>query len=331
MEEEKRMIENYEVKHAIHLAGGEVVLAEDTAAAQPFLVCDCAWDNPFSVDVYTNIAVGTDYLDAMKEFVSRVNQRVAQIEQERAQRGISAVPLTGEDCIPGSQHGDYTDRLIVIRPERLAPAARTADHQLLLATGGNGCSPDALGTAVFCQNLFTGESMRWERYHVAGVIQPDRIPQWAKDKLAALRGQEETKSVMPEGAFAYGGYHFVPYRKFNKAEQESSLYAFAYSGQLSSDRELGMSTYKEWSKVTYSHEAFYEAATDKDCDIFRCVENGKLYIPCENELFTYTEPQQRKKVSRKQSLLGTLEAAKKTAAQEHSSSKKEAKHREPER
>ncbi|MDD3227963.1 MAG: hypothetical protein PHE09_02000 [Oscillospiraceae bacterium] len=196
MEEEKRMIENYEVKHAIHLAGGEVVLAEDAAAAQPFLVCDCAWDNPFSVDVYTNIAVGTDYLDAMKEFVSRINWRIAQIEQERTQRGISAVPLTGEDCIPNSQHGNYTDQLIVIRPERLAPAARTADHQLLLATGGNGCSPDALGTAVFCQNLFTGESMRWERYHVAGIIRPDRTPQWAKEKLVALRKNEKKPSLL---------------------------------------------------------------------------------------------------------------------------------------
>lgn len=330
MDEEKRMIQNYEVKHAIHLAGGEVVLAEDSSAAEPFMVCDCSWDNPFSVDVYTNIMVGTDYLDAMKEFLERVIRRVEQIEQERSLRGISPVPLTCEDCITGSQHGNYTNQLIVIRPERLAPAARTADHQLLLATSGNGCSPDALGTAVFCQNLFTGESMRWERYHIVGIIRPDRMPEWAAEKLAALKKIEEKESALPDGTFAFGGYHFTPYRKFDKSEQESSLYAFVHSGQLTSDRELGMSIYDRWKKVDYSHKAFYEASTDKTCDIFRCVETGKLYVPCENELFIYTEPPQQKKAAEKPSLLGKLEAAKKTAVQ-NNSSPKEPKHREPER
>lgn len=330
MEEEKRMIETYEVKNAIHLAGGEVVLAEDSSAAELFMVCDCSWDNPFSVDVYTNIAVSGDYLEVMKEFLERVARRVEQIEQERSTRGISNVPLTADDCIPGSQHENYTYQLIVIRPEKIAPAARTADHQLLLATGGNGCSPDALGTAVFCQNLFTGESMRWERHQVAGIIRPDRMPEWAVEKRQALKAAEERETSLPNGAFAYSGYHFTPYRKFNKSEQESSLYAFVHSGQLTSDRELGMSTYDQWKKVDYSHKAFYEASTDKTCDIFRCVENGNLYVPCENELFIYKEPPQRNKAAEKPSLLGKLEAAKKSAAQDKSLIK-EPKHREPER
>lgn len=328
MEDEKRMIETYEVKQAIHLAGGEVVLAEDASAAEPFLVCDCSWDNPFSVDVYTNIAVGADYLEAMKEFLERVARRVEQIEQERSLRSISPVSLTAEDCIPKSQHGNYTNQLIVIRPERLAPAARTADHQLLLATGGNGCSPDALGTAVFCQNLFTGESMRWERHHVAGIIRPDRIPEWAAEKLTALKKATEKETSFPSGTFSYGGYHFTPYRNFNKWEQESSLYTL--SRYLSSDREMGMSTYDRWSKVDYSHKAFYEAAGNKTCDIFRCVENGKLYIPSENELSIYTEPQQQKKNAEKPSLLGKLETAKKTVEQ-GSPPPKEIKYRESER
>lgn len=34
MADEKRMIETYEVKHALHLSGGEVVLAEDASAAR---------------------------------------------------------------------------------------------------------------------------------------------------------------------------------------------------------------------------------------------------------------------------------------------------------
>jgi len=196
MADEKRMIENYEVKHAIHLSGGEVVLAEDASAAEPFMVCDCSWDNPFSVDVYSNIAVSADYLEVMKEFLNRTAKRVELIEKERALRGVSNIPLTADDCISGSRGWNYENRLIVIAPGKLTPAARTADHQLLLATGGNGCDPDARGTAVFCTNLFTGKATRWERYHIAGVIRPDRMPEWAAEKLSALQKAEGKQSVL---------------------------------------------------------------------------------------------------------------------------------------
>lgn len=242
MEDEKRMIETYEVKQAIHLAGGEVVLAEDASAAEPFLVCDCSWDNPFGVDVYTNVMVSSDYLEVMKEYLERAARRVEQIEQERALHGVSSAPLTADDCISGSRGWNYKNQLIVIKPEQLTPAARTADHQLLFATGGNGCDAGALGTAVFCKNLFTGEEARWERYHVAGIIRPDRMPEWASEKLSALKKTEEKETALPDG----------------------------------------------------------------------------------------TLPPQRKKATEKPSLLGKLEAAKKTAEQ-GSPSPKETKHREPER
>jgi len=196
MADEKRMIENYEIKQAIHLAGGEVVLAEDASAAEPFMVCDCSWDNPFSVEVYSNIAVSADYLEAIKEFLNRAAQRVELIEQERSKRGISHIPLTADDCIPGSRGWNYQNQLIVIQPEKITPSARTADHQLLLATGGNGCDPGARGTAVFCTNLFTGKGTRWERYHVAGVIRPDRLPEWAAQKLEVLQKPKEKQSLL---------------------------------------------------------------------------------------------------------------------------------------
>lgn len=196
MTDEKRMIENYEVKQAIHLAGGEVVLAEDASAAEPFMVCDCSWDNPFSVEVYTNIMVSADYLEVMKEFLDRAARRIELIEQERSKRGVSHIPLTTDDCIPGSRGWNYENRLIVIQPEKITPSARTADHQLLIDTGGNGCDPDARGNAVFCTNLFTGKATRWERYHVAGVIRPDRMPEWAVQKLAALQKPKEKQSLL---------------------------------------------------------------------------------------------------------------------------------------
>lgn len=98
---------------------------------------------------------------------------------------------------------------------------------------------------------------------------------------------------MTDKTFEYGGYHFTPERQLTR--KESSLSSISKHQWI--DTELGFCKkgYVYDSKVDYSYESFYAAATEKEFDLFRCVENGKLYIPCENDLQEYVEqPVQRK-------------------------------------
>ena len=44
-------------------------------------------------------------------------------------------------------------------------------------------------------------------------------------------------------------------------------------------------TYQDRQKAPYDYKDFYTFSTDKECDIFRCEENGLLYVPGKNELF----------------------------------------------
>ena len=92
---------------------------------------------------------------------------------------------------------------------------------------------------------------------------------------------------MTEKVFEYGGYHFVPERELT--EEERGLTSIVSHQRL--DTQLGFckKNYTYPSKFDYSHNGFYNAATDKKCDLFRCEENGKLYIPCENDLQEYFE------------------------------------------
>ena len=61
-----------------------------------------------------------------------------------------------------------------------------------------------------------------------------------------------------------------------------------FSKHIKTDRELGMCDYDvEWKKYNYNWEKFYEASGDSQLDLFRCVENGKVYVPCEHELFEF--------------------------------------------
>lgn len=92
--------------------------------------------------------------------------------------------------------------------------------------------------------------------------------------------------------FAYGGYHFTPYRQFSKNEGDF----FVLSPRLEIDKSMGLSAYPERQKFPYVYEDFYAASTDKQCDIFRCEENGRIYVPGARELFIYHEPRQRQSV-----------------------------------
>jgi len=194
--DKKREIQGYEVTHAVELAGGEVIFAENKDVEQRYLVCDNSWDNPLGIDLYKNGIVSADFVEMMREFTQRLTARVESIEAERSQRGIPFETLTAADCYPKGMDTDLEDCVVVIKPEKLAPEYQTIDHQLALCTGGFGSKPDLSGSAVYCTNLYDGKSTRWNRSDIAGTVSPDRLPDWAREKLAALQNPAEMESVI---------------------------------------------------------------------------------------------------------------------------------------
>ena len=89
---------------------------------------------------------------------------------------------------------------------------------------------------------------------------------------------------MENKTFEYLGLQFMPIKKLGKNMDFMTISRF-----LKSDFDLGMSTYDWWkNKKDYNYNDFYKASGDSECDIFKCIENGKNYIPCGNELFQYT-------------------------------------------
>ncbi len=101
------------------------------------------------------------------------------------------------------------------------------------------------------------------------------------------QAQAHIPSALPSeespGQFAFGGYHFVPIGNFKESYDLEEV----MRSQIRSDPELGISKY-DWGTAEYSHAAFYEASGNSTADIFLCVENGRCYLPGENELFHYT-------------------------------------------
>ena len=209
---EKRSIEGYEEKSSLQIAGRIVILAEKPGAEEPYMVANCRWDNPFNMKEYYNAVVTADYFGAIGEFIKRQSAFLEQLENEHSESGLPFHTLTAADCLPHAMDGNITGKVIVIKPEILSPEYRTENHQLKLCTGGNGTRPEARGSAVFCTDLYSGQSSRFERWDVAGVIDPEKMPEWAKDSLSARMNQKANIRISDVHKRVFG--HFVLPRSY---------------------------------------------------------------------------------------------------------------------
>jgi len=94
---------------------------------------------------------------------------------------------------------------------------------------------------------------------------------------------------MKNRKFNYQGLVFEPIRKMTKAQNRWTLKQ--WGGHLASDIEHRTSLSRYGG--TYTMKGFYAvclaACGDDSADFFRCIDNGKTYIPGENELFIYNE------------------------------------------
>lgn len=87
---------------------------------------------------------------------------------------------------------------------------------------------------------------------------------------------------MDHTPFEYGGLHFIPEQWFESQDRYHRRIPLSRTGK---DADANLFP----GEFAYSHGGFYEAATAKDCDIFRCVEDGRLYVPCGDGLRHYDE------------------------------------------
>ena len=116
-----------------------------------------------------------------------------EIESKKIQDIAEALqPLLGEkQCYKNSNNKDYTNQLLILKPSMLAPWAKEPENQLWIAENGFGVSPNSSGRAVYATCLYDGEEARWNRGDFIGIVNPDRLPEWAADKLSEIQHEDE--------------------------------------------------------------------------------------------------------------------------------------------
>lgn len=190
-DQEKRMAENYEITQAVRIGGKEVVFGIDENCAEPYF-CAFYTTNEFFYQ-YDNCMVGDNYAEMMKLFGERIQQQADKVLTEQEQAAVPLTPLNADDCFPNSYSECIEGKIVAVKTSVLAPEYRTANHQLVYVTGGNGAQAYARGNACFCINLYSGRHTRWERYDIQGEVKPEKLPEWAKERLSTIQQQEQAK------------------------------------------------------------------------------------------------------------------------------------------
>jgi len=187
---EKRMAGDYEIIQSMLVGDKEVILGEDRTheSGKKYICSFCQHSDLFSV--HQDIIASDDYLEIVKIFGERIAEQAekARLERSAAQKqGISNAPISAADCIPISPADDLDGKIIVIKAEVLRREYQSAIHQLKLCTGGFGSQPNSRGTAVFCTDLYSGREGRFERWDVLGTMEPEMLPDWAKQRLSDIQ------------------------------------------------------------------------------------------------------------------------------------------------
>jgi len=193
------MVDTYEVKHAIHVGNKEILFGVDEKKIDcPYMVCNCTWDNPLGIEPYFSAVGSADYLEMMTEFTSRVTTQLEAVKGERNKITVPLKPFTSEHCILNDNNQNLENKVAIISPECLRPEYRTADRQLVLITGGFGAHANSRGRAVYTTNLYTGKESRWNREDILGIVKPECMPHWAKERLKQIQAQRQIKQKKQE-------------------------------------------------------------------------------------------------------------------------------------
>ena len=193
MSDEKRKIGEYTVLSAVNVGEKEIILAsnEQSTDGEKYL-CGFVERNDL-FELCSECMVSDDYIEIVHLFGSRVANEAELFRKQVEKLDIPVAVITEADCIPDHYTKDINGKIIAIDPKVLKPEFRRADRQLYLVTGGFSASANSRGSAVFCTNLHTGESTRYERMDIMGDVKPDCMPDWAKEKAQELSRSKRHK------------------------------------------------------------------------------------------------------------------------------------------
>lgn len=186
MQNDKRMVGTYEVINSIHIGDKEIALGENMNDPHGlfYMVCDIKGNEVF--EHYYNILCSDNFIEIAKLYGERVNEQITKTATELEQENVPRLIVTEDMCKKDIFSENLEGKLLVIKAEMLRSEYRTATHQIMRCTGGNGARPDGIGVSVFGDLLFSGKHMKYGRMDILGELKPEHYPEWINSKIKEL-------------------------------------------------------------------------------------------------------------------------------------------------
>ena len=163
---------SYQIIYDIEVDENHYIYAEDTSQSKPYFVGN--YYNDELTDVYENGLVTNDYIDAMLEWLKRLNYAFTQKKNEY----INQKPLEVNDCSNINFTKDIINKIVVINAVYLKAQARYSACQLMKID-----RYDAEKRYVFCTRVYDGKKYQIPMDSILGEVKKQSIPEWAKEKL----------------------------------------------------------------------------------------------------------------------------------------------------
>lgn len=176
-----RMVNDYEIIHSFYVGNWEVVVGEDKNAEYRYFCGYYEANDIFSQAV--DCQLSNDYLEIMQIYCDRTKE---QVELCKIKEIEGAKPITADMCNAIDGNMNLNKKIVVIKPELLRREYQNEYHQLFYVTGGNGAKPNSRGTKVYGCVLKSGKQFYVRRDEIMGVMDNDKLPEWANISLAKI-------------------------------------------------------------------------------------------------------------------------------------------------
>lgn len=173
----------YTVVYDIVLSDTHYIFAvDDSNADTQYLICDMPTGDIFKN--YNNSVTTSDYLSGLNEWNYRIATAISNLQQEQLNPDV----LNKDSVELLSSNMSIKHKVVVVKPNVLLPEKRYVERQIKFVIGGFGAEGKS-GNAVICMSIESNQIERFDRQDILGVLKADKIPSWAKDKIAALQNQ----------------------------------------------------------------------------------------------------------------------------------------------
>ena len=274
--EKPRIVGDYEIKNAVFIGDKELLLGVNMNDSNGHFYMTCYAERDFIIEIYKDAVVSDNFLEIAEIFADRLKEQVGKTIQEQDKICKERKLITPEMCKTDIFNENLVGKILVVNADDLRPEYRTDINQVIFCKSGNGAHPDGRGTSIYGDYLATGKKTMFHRCDIIGELKQEYYPEWAEKRIEVVKEFYKNENV-----FEYGDKHFLGVGIFPPKNERD------FSKTLWNDREMNFKN-RNGEEIPYTYHNFMNASKDTVSDVFRCYENGKLYVPGENELFGYT-------------------------------------------